>query len=128
MAAGAKPSAAHRVFGVPFDLLDRCNLLAKALSFDLDFSFGRHHSGNSATSGSAFLADARVPFLNARYNLLLRNQQRDDLLGLLAACTGYHAARSGADQLEEVAAVYTHAASVRICGMPTRSLLRVLIL
>ena len=98
VAARAQPAAADRVRRIAFKLLDRRDLLAETLAVHFDLALRGHDPGRRPASRAAIPADARMPLLDSRLDLLLADQERDDLLGLLAAGPGDRAARCGAHE------------------------------
>ena len=91
LAARAKAAAGDRVERIALDLLDRRDALAERFAVPLHCANTRHDAHQGAAPRSALAAHGGMPLFFAGYDFVLRHQQGNQLVSLLAAaaqCAG----------------------------------------
>src|SRR5256885_12106686 len=87
----AQSPAADRIERIALDLLDRRDalphLLNALLPLELDHALRFHDPDDRAASRAALRADGRTPHLLPLSDLVLGNQQRNQLVGLVPAAS-----------------------------------------
>jgi hypothetical protein len=106
VAARAKTSSTNRIERIAFEFLDAGDALAKFFAVALNDALTFHDTCNRAAARAALSANGRMPAVFARRNFVVRDQQGNEYVFLLAAGICGHSRGDSRDDFEEVAAIH----------------------